>query len=641
MGAATRSRRRRCRCSNAASRRCATRSLRCWSKAVSRTAPSGPRISTTCSSSSRRRPTREAHRSLSTAPSTSPCPCRRPSCGRSSSTCCSTRSPRRATAASSRSPPTTGSRWRCSTTVCTSRSRSYPTSSNRSQRTARRATGWACGSCTRSCSSSTARSRWTARRGRTPSLSRFPMAQAQGAMRRLCRIEDDEIMGESLAERFRLEGFEVDWWRTGAEAGAALARRRYAVVISDIRLPDCSGGDLFVELGTRLPMLPPFLFMTAFGTIDRAVELLKAGAADYITKPFDPDALVAKVRALAHDYGAGAGVELDADALGVSPAMRRIAQTLPRLARNASVLLITGESGVGKEHVAQFFHRHAGAPNAPFVAVNCAVIPEALLEAELFGYEKGAFTGAAKAKRGYFEQAQGGTLFLDEIGDMPPQMQVKLLRVLQERKLQRLGGESPIAVDFRLVCATHQDLKAMVDAGSFREDLYYRIHVIHLRIPPLRERPEDIRWFVRHFIEAFNRAHPGERRRIDPRTEQALTSYSWPGNVRELKHAVERACILSPGPLLGAEAFFGEGLNAEQGEAAPSPPLAEYLMDCERDYLRMALDRHGWHMTHTAEALGITRKTLWEKLRRLGIENPEGKSENREQIFPGAAREND
>src|SRR5574337_1204840 len=424
MGAATRSRRRRCR----------------WSKAVSRTAPSGPRISTTCSSSSRRRPTREAHRSLSTAPSTSPCPCRRPSCGRSSSTCCSTRSPRRATAASSgspRTPPTTGSRWRCSTTVCTSRSRSYPTSSNRSQRTARRATGCACGSCTRSCSSSTARSRWNARRGRPPSLSRFPMAQAQEAMPRLCLIEDDEIMGESLAERFLLEGFEVDWWRTGADAAAALARRRYAVVISDIRLPDCSGGDRFVELSTRLPMLPPFLFMTAFGTIDRAVELLKAGAADYITKPFDPDALVGKVKALAHDYGAGAGVELDADALGVSPAMRRIAQTLPRLARNASVLLITGESGVGKEHVAQFFHRHAGAPDAPFVAVNCAAIPESLLEAELFGYEKGAFTGAAKAKRGYFEQAQGCTLFLDEIGDMPPQMQVKLLRVLQERKLQR------------------------------------------------------------------------------------------------------------------------------------------------------------------------------------------------------------
>lgn len=453
------------------------------------------------------------------------------------------------------------------------------------------------------------------------------MAKAQEALPRLCLIEDDEIMGESLAERFRLEGFDVDWHRTGAEAAEALATRRYAVVVSDIRLPDCSGGDLFLDLSARLPMLPPFLFMTAFGSIDRAVELLKAGAADYVTKPFDPDAVVAKVQALAREYGGAGTGEFDADALGVSPAMRHIAEALPRLARQASALLITGESGVGKEHVAQFFHRHAGKPDAPFIAVNCAAIPEPLLEAELFGYEKGAFTGAVRAKRGYFEQAQGGTLFLDEIGEMPLHMQVKLLRVLQEHKLRRLGSEAPITVDFRLVCATHQDLKAMVDAGTFREDLYYRVHVIHLRIPPLRERPEDIHWFVRHFLEAFNHEHPDQRRRLDPRTEQALMSYSWPGNVRELKHAVERACLLSPGPLLGAEAFFGEGLEAAQSGATVSPSLAEYLMACERDYLEMMLDRNDWHMTRTAETLGITRKTLWEKMRRLGIAAPDGEQE--------------
>jgi DNA-binding NtrC family response regulator len=445
------------------------------------------------------------------------------------------------------------------------------------------------------------------------------MANPQESQPRLCLIEDDEIMGESLAERFRLEGFEVDWCPTGAAAAEALAHHRYAVVVSDIRLPDCSGGELFLDLAARLPMLPPFLFMTAYGSIDRAVELLKAGAADYLTKPFDADVLVAKVRALAQDYGGAAG-EGDADALGVSPAMRRIAESLPRLARHASALLVTGESGVGKEHVAQLFHRHAVGAGAPFVAVNCAAIPESLLEAELFGYEKGAFTGAAKAKRGYFEQAQGGTLLLDEVGEMPLHTQVKLLRVLQERKLRRLGSEAAIDVDFRLVCATHQDLKAMVEAGAFREDLYYRIHVIHLRIPPLRERPDDIRWFVRHFVDTFNRAHPEERRRLDPRTEQALIAYPWPGNVRELKHAVERACILSPGPLLGAEAFFGNGLEADQEDQAVSPSLAEYLMDCERDYLRMTLDRHAWHMTHTAEALGIARKSLWEKMRRLGIQ---------------------
>jgi DNA-binding NtrC family response regulator len=440
---------------------------------------------------------------------------------------------------------------------------------------------------------------------------------------RLCLIEDDEIIGESLVDRFRLEGFDVDWCRTGAEARVALAAHRHAVAVSDIRLPDCNGGDLFLDLLASVPMLPPFLFMTAFGTIERAVQLIKAGAADYVTKPFDPEVLVAKVCALAERYGTRQATA-DKEILGVSPAMRRIAESLPRLARHADSLLITGESGVGKEHVARLFHRYAAGPQAPFVAVNCAAIPDTLLEAELFGFEKGAFTGAAKARRGYFEQANGGTVFLDEIGDMPLSMQAKLLRVLQEHRLQRLGSESVIAADFRLVCATHCDLKAMVDEGRFREDLYYRIHVIHLRIPPLRERREDIPWFVHRYIHAFNRAHPEEKRRIDPRTEEALTRYAWPGNVRELKHAVERACILSPGPLLGAEAFFGEGLEAGTDQPPSSRPLADYLMDCERDYLRMVLEQHGGHMTHTAEALGITRKTLWEKLRRLGLQAREG-----------------
>ncbi|MGB0126033.1 MAG: sigma-54 dependent transcriptional regulator [Rhodocyclaceae bacterium] len=437
----------------------------------------------------------------------------------------------------------------------------------------------------------------------------------------LCLIEDDEIMGESLWQRFRLEGFDVDWWRSAQDAETALETRPYGVVVSDIRLPDRDGGELFLDLSRRLPMLPPFLFITGHGAIDKAVELLKAGAADYLTKPFDPDVLVAKAFALAKDYGAGAS-ETGEDVLGVSPAMRRIAKALPRFASHSATLLVHGESGVGKEHVAQLFHRYGG-ENTPFVAVNCAAIPETLLEAELFGYEKGAFTGATRLKRGYLEQASGGTLFLDEIGDMPPAMQAKLLRVLQERMVRRLGGESPIAVNFRLVCATHRDLKSMVEGGIFREDLYYRINVIQVRIPPLRERPDDIRWFVRHFVESFNREHPDERRRIDPRTEQALMAYPWPGNIRELKHAVERACILSPGPLLGAESFFGEALHAEISEPSPSLSLAEYLMACERDYLLTILAKNEWHMTKTAEALGISRKTLWEKMRRLGIQGHE------------------
>lgn len=433
----------------------------------------------------------------------------------------------------------------------------------------------------------------------------------------ICLIEDDEILGESLLQRFSLEGFEVDLWRTAGEAETALCSRRYHVVVSDIRLPDRSGAELFIDLSHRLHGLPPFLFLTGHGSIDRAVELLKAGAADYLTKPFDADLLVQKVRGLAEEYGMLGGG--DAGQLGISPSMRRIAESLPRLARHASALLITGESGVGKEHVARQFHQLAFSDKAPFIAVNCAAIPESLLESELFGFDKGAFTGAGKTKRGYFEQADGGTLFLDEIGEMPLSMQAKLLRVLQDRAITRLGGEETIAVDFKLVCATHRDLKEMVEHGQFREDLYYRIHVIQVRIPPLRERQDDIRWFLRHYVENFNRANPQEVRRIDPCTEQVLSRYAWPGNIRELKHAVERACILSPGPLLDAEAFFGEGLEGGDGQGSLSPSLADYLLACEKNYLQIALEKHAGHMTHTAEALGISRKTLWEKMRRLGM----------------------
>jgi DNA-binding NtrC family response regulator len=440
---------------------------------------------------------------------------------------------------------------------------------------------------------------------------------------RLCLIEDDEIMGESLNRLLHLEGFDVTWCRDAATAEGIIAQRGFAVVVSDIRLPDRDGGDLFLDIKSRHPRLPPFLFMTAYGTIDRAVDLLKEGAADYVTKPFDVDVLVQKVRSLAADYGAGSGG--GDDSLGISPIMRRVAESLPRLARHASALLITGESGVGKEHVALLFHHHALGDDKPFVAVNCASIPETLIEAEMFGHERGAFTGAVKAKRGYLEQAHGGTLFLDEIGEMPLLMQAKLLRALQDKKFMRIGGEAQISSNFCLVCATHRDLKAMVAAGQFREDLYYRIHVIHTHIPPLRERPDDIRWFVRKFVDEFNRAHPNEARRLDPRTEQALMHYAWPGNIRELRHAVERACILSNSPLLDAESFFGADFDSGSGAEPPaSQSLAEYLMACERDYLLMMLERHGGHITQTAEILGITRKTLWEKMRRLGIKGGRG-----------------
>jgi two-component system response regulator AtoC len=439
----------------------------------------------------------------------------------------------------------------------------------------------------------------------------------------LCLIEDDEIMGESLQDRFQLEGFEVEWLRTRGDGARALAAKRFGAVVSDINLPDGDGGQLYLDLRAREPDPPPFVFITGYGTIERAVDLLKAGAADYVTKPFDLDRLVEKVRevirpAVAENEAAPTGE------LGVSPAMQRIEQSLPKLARHASAVLITGESGAGKEHVAQLFHQFARDEDVcPFVAVNCASLPESLLEAELFGYEKGAFTGAAKMKRGLLEQASCGTLFLDEIGEMPLPMQSKLLRAIQDRRITRIGSEVSIPVGFRLVCATHRDLKSMVAQGSFREDLFYRINVIHVRVPPLRERPEDILHFLRRFLDDFQRDHGGERRVVDTRAEQVLLEYPWPGNLRELKNCVERACILAQGRVLDAEAFFEEGVALlPSGIAAPT--LAEHMARIERDYLTRALARCGNHMGNTAVELGISRKNLWEKMRKLGMRSEAG-----------------
>jgi DNA-binding NtrC family response regulator len=433
----------------------------------------------------------------------------------------------------------------------------------------------------------------------------------------ICLIEDDEIMGESLCDRFRLEGFGVDWHRSVAQAARALEARDYALVLSDVRLPDRSGESLYRELVEEGRSLPPFLFMTGYGTIDSAVRLMKLGAVDYVTKPFEIEALVERVRALTQSRAPAEPT------LGVSAPMRSLGEALPRLATHAETLLLTGESGAGKEYVARELHRlaHRGAER-PFVAVNCGAFAETLIESELFGHEKGAFTGALRQKRGVFEQARGGTLFLDEIGDMPLGMQVKLLRALQERRVVRVGGEAAIEIDFKLILATHRDLKKLVEQGAFREDLYYRINVIDLRIPALRERREDILWFARRFVLEFVRAHPGEQRRLHPLTEQALQEYPWPGNLRELRHTVERACILSQQQTILPEHCFADTVNPQKVGAAATANLSAYLQECERRYIESALEANGWQIARSAEELGISRKSLWEKMRRLGIREP-------------------
>lgn len=421
-------------------------------------------------------------------------------------------------------------------------------------------------------------------------------------------------MGESLCYRFELEGFQCDWYKTAQAAQPHIGKKDYAALISDVQLPDMSGTELYSQLLDEGRILPPTIFVTGHGSISDAVELLKKGAADYITKPFDLDTLIDKVRAVCLR-----STTIDSTVkpvLGISAAMRSIEQTLCRVSGYGTTVLITGESGVGKEHAARFLHHCAyGENDKPFIAVNCGAIPEGLLESELFGHEKGAFTGALRTKKGVFEQADHGTLFLDEIGDMPPNMQVRLLRVIQERQVVRIGGEKPISLNIRLICATNQDLKQMVAEDSFREDLYYRINVVHINIPPLRKRREDILWFTRLFLDELE---PDAEHYLLPSAEEQLLHYDWPGNLRELHHSIERACILSPKSYIDASAFT-EAINDNLNSETMGKDLKERLSHYEEQLIMEALKRHEYQMKETAVELGISRKNLWEKMRKYNI----------------------
>jgi DNA-binding NtrC family response regulator len=427
-------------------------------------------------------------------------------------------------------------------------------------------------------------------------------------------VEDDPIMGESLNQCLELEGYQVAWWRTGCEAMAGLGRQLPDLIICDIRLPDMSGEDVFREIA-RNGVAPPFLFMTAFGQIDQAVTLMRAGAGDYLTKPFKIEDLLSRTRVLV-----GRRWTDSESLLGVSPAMRRIEGLLRRIGRRRSPVLFTGETGVGKEVCARLLHAQSVAPDQPFMAVNCAAIPDNLLESELFGHEKGAFTGATARHLGYAERSRRGTLFLDEVAELPAVMQAKLLRLLEDRSFHRVGGEAPITLNARIVCATNRDLPAEAGTGRFRDDLLYRINVVTIEVPPLRERPEDIQWLLGRFFADAAREVDTTFRGISSLAEEAALAHSWPGNIRELRNRVERAVALGVGEWIMSADLFPEAGQRPGRDAGEIPlSLAGARDAAERRVIDRALRQTAGQIAEAAKLLGISRTTLWERMRRFGL----------------------
>jgi DNA-binding NtrC family response regulator len=422
-------------------------------------------------------------------------------------------------------------------------------------------------------------------------------------------IEDDLVVGGTLAHRLELDGYAPLWWHTGQEALEGLSAARPHLVVCDIVLPDMSGEDVFLQALPRLGGTP-FLFVTGFGKIEDAVRLMKAGAVDYIVKPYSLTGLLDRIARLIAHQPRAEGV------LGGSEAMRQVEMLLRRVADIDSSLLFTGESGAGKEVAARFVHRVSTRAKEPFIAVNCAAIPSELIESQLFGHEKGAFTSAQARHRGYVERAHNGILFLDEVGELPILMQAKLLRLLQERAFTRVGGETAIKSGARIICATNADLEAAVAKGRFREDLYYRINVIPVVIPPLRDRPDDIlplaQQFIREFSEAFERDVHG----FTPAAEQALLKDPWRGNVRELRNRVERAVALSQAPRIGVEALFPS--KAAESSGVPFATLAEVRDRADRNHIRAVLAGAGG-IDEAAKLLGVSRSTLFDKMRKLDI----------------------
>ena len=430
--------------------------------------------------------------------------------------------------------------------------------------------------------------------------------------KRLLLVEDDPVMGGSLVQRFNLEGFNVNWCKTGADGIAALRRFQPQVIISDIRLPDVSGetliNDVMVSTGAQI------FFITAFADLEQAVRLVKAGATDYIQKPFSVDKLIDRLRVVFEKAEATDTQRSKFAPFELSPVMRAVGDTLKRVADTDVPVLLMGETGVGKDVAAHFLHESGRRGSQPFVPVNCGAIPSDLIESVMFGHEKGSFTGAFARHTGFFEEAGEGTLLLDEIGDLHPQLQASLLRVVQEGVFRRVGGRDNLTFSGRIVSATNSDLSQRVAAKQFREDLYFRLAVVEILIPALRHRTSEIVPLAEYFLEQASARFGRAKGVLSEELKESLVGYHWPGNVRELKNRIERAVALSEGRPIEVNDVFAHVRREDQALPARSV-LSRVRRDAELQEIEHALAETGGRISEAARRLGISRTTLWKRMK--------------------------
>ena len=447
-------------------------------------------------------------------------------------------------------------------------------------------------------------------------------------------VDDEENMRESLKDILEEDNYSVEMAENGVAALEAIESQEISVVITDARMPEMDGFELLRKTKHAKPDLP-VIMITAYATPKLAVEAMKQGAEDYVSKPFDPDEILIKIKSiLRHNKLLAENIRLKgtlkkgfdiSNIIGESAEINEVLDLIGKVAPAPSYVLIQGESGTGKELVAKAIHTQSPRRDEPFITVNCAAIPETLLESELFGYRKGAFTDAHKDKKGRFEEADGGTLFLDEIGDMAMALQAKILRVLQEKTFRKIGDEQTTEADVRVIAATNKDLIEAIKEGSFREDLYFRINVINISLPPLRNRKSDIPLLIRHFIQRYNLSMGKQVNRVTEDAVNFMKNYAWPGNIRELENLVERLIILCPEDYIDLDhvkknmLMLGDSPKGIDGFIEQYPDFKEAVDAFQRLVIERALDKAGGHTQRAADLLKISRPALRYQMKKLGI----------------------